>query len=616
MLVGRSRFPEFLKKLDQVDLASVDCETTGLRPYHGDRLFSIIFGIPEGEKVHAYYLNFLPYSGVEAEWVLTPTQLEQLKPVFKNPARKWYAHNAKFDVEMLAQEGIEIAGTIHCTQSAALVLYNEHQSYTLEACAARIGFKKDDAVERYILEHGLTEKRQGATQAYTHKFFDRVPFDIIVPYGETDARITYSLGQDQEAAIAGITFETEATLPPVQNILENERRLTRTVIRMERAGLRVDLPYCLRAAQYEADRAERAQQAFRRSTGRDLINSGKLFADVFTSERERWGYTEKGNPSFESDILKRFEHPAAKDVLEFRDAKSKRDFYQGFIYHADSQGFVHPSFNQDGAATGRFSSSSPNFQNLTSEEDEDQIAQEFVVRRAIIPRPGHVLVMLDYDQVEYRMMFDYACRVAGREMEIVRKIKHEGLDPHQATADVVTALGFPLARKKAKNGNFAILYGSGDKTLAATIKCPVAEARELRQAIYRASPELRTLVNEVMGATVKRGYIRNWAGRRCYFPDPRFAYKAPNYLIQGGAADVTKFAMNRIDEYLQGKRSLMIATIHDELVFDCPESEAAEVGAKAKEIMESVFPWKYLPLTCGAEHSTKSLGDKVKGLPA
>lgn len=610
MIVARATFDEVLSRLAQLKKLSADTETDGLRPYHGSRLFSIILN----DGTESFYLNFLPYQGLAPDWVLLPCHLEKLKALFAQPEIKWFFHRAKFDLHMLAQEGIEVAGEIHCTQSLGRVVYNEHLHYDLASSAERIGLKKDDTVEKYIEANRLSEKRQGANRAYTHKFYDRVPFEIISPYGEQDAAVTYRLGESQEKALQEIADETPPDLPSVLNIAANEKRLTRTVFRMERVGLRIDRPYCLRASRFEADRAEKAMAGFKGHTGQDLKNSPKLFADVFADERERWGYTDEGNPSFDSDNLKKLANPAAQDILEYRDAKSKGNFYNGFLYHADSNGDVHPNFNQDGTVTGRFSSSEPNFQNLTSEEDAEEIAQEFVVRRAIIPRPGYIFIMPDFDQMEYRMMFDYACKMVGYESELVKKIK-SGVDPHQATADLVTALGVPLSRKKAKNGNFALLYGSGDRTLAATVGGTVAEARALRTSILTVAPEIKVLVDSVMRTAETRGFIRNWAGRRFYCPNSRFAYQFPNRLIQGGTADVNKIALNRTDEYFLGMKSRLIATIHDENPCEIHESEVQEAPKRVKELMESVYPFTYLPLTVGMEWSARSLGDKQKGFP-
>jgi DNA polymerase-1 len=392
----------------------------------------------------------------------------------------------------------------------------------------------------------------------------------------------------------------------------------------------------VRAARYEADRAEKAAQAFKAASGKDFKNSPKLFADVFGPERDLWEYTEEGNPSFKSPILQRFKHPAAQTILDYRDAKSKHDFYQGFLYHADENDVVHPTFNQDGAGHGRFSSSNPNFQNLTSEEIADCAGcgrgveeipeacskcggtqfnpREFLVRKAIIPRPGFVFIMPDYDQMEYRMMFDVACSLLGYESAVVKEIKN-GKDPHQATADIVTRMGTALSRSRAKNGNFAYLYGSGDRTLAKTIGSSVEEARALKRLMAAATPEVANYIAAISGTAEKRRFIFNWLGRRCYFPDPRFSYRAPNYHISGGCADVVKIAMNRIDDALRGRKSRMVMTVHDELPTEVHESELASVPREMKTIMETVYPSKFLPLTVGMEFSAKNLSEKTKGFP-
>ena len=228
-----------------------------------------------------------------------------------------------------------------------------------------------------------------------------------------------------------------------------ERKLTKVVFEMERRGVLVDVPYCQKAQAYENDRAEKALQAFKGSVGREFSASPLLFKEIFASEKEKWVYgepTKTGqiNPSFDSDVLATFDNPAAREILDYRDAKSKSDFYAGFLYHADANGILHPHFNPDGTRTGRFSSSDPNLQNLTDEEGLEE--QEFIVRRAIVPRPGHVFLMLDYQAVEYRMMLDYA-----QEMELIEKVK-EGLDVHEATASLVG-----VTRKAAKNAQFLML---------------------------------------------------------------------------------------------------------------------------------------------------------------
>jgi len=191
----------------------------------------------------------------------------------------------------------------------------------------------------------------------------------------------------------------------------------------------------------------------------------------------------------------------------------------------------------------------------------------------------------------------------------------DGHDVHQATADLVTALGTSLKRNKAKNGNFAFVYGAGLDTLATTIKGTRADAAQLKASINSIAPEIGAFVKKVMRTTEQRKYIKNWLGRISHFPDTRWAYKAPNYLIQGGCADIMKVAMNQIDERLLKMKSNMIMTIHDEVVVEVHESEIKTVPHMVAEIMETAYPSTHLPLTVGMEWSEKSLADKTEGFP-
>ena len=612
MVVERHNFQAVLTTLRMAPSLSLDTETTGLRPYHGDRLFSLIIATP----TEAYYFNFQPYPDCPPEQVLPREWLADFKPVLENTAIDWQLFNAKFDMHFLAQEGLTLGGQVHCAKAVDLLVYNDHPEYSLAAAAGRIGLAKSDAVEEYIGKHGLSELRAvpGKKKRVRHKFYDKVPFQVVAPYGETDARITKQLADYQITKLQEIANATPANQPTVLNLLQNERRLTKTVFKMENHGVRVDLDYCIRAARYEGDRAGKFEEAFRRETGKPYSASNKLFQDVFAPERERWQHTDKGGWSFDSDVLGTFQSPAARAVLGVRDAKARADYFNGFVYHADSRGYVHPTFNPDGTGPGRFSSSEPNFQNLKRPDEDEATPEEFPVRRAIIPPDGFILVMPDYDQMEYRMMLDYAAKGVGRKTSLVSKVL-SGLDVHEATSQAATEYGTPITRSQAKTVNFLTLYGGGNQTLADGLKCGLEQARAIRTAIFDSSPEIKKLIRSVMQTAEQRGFIRNWFGRRCYFPDSSVAYRAPNYLIQGGCADVVKISMNRIDARLMHMRSKLVMTVHDELPTYVHESEVLTVPRIMSEVMETVYPFTYVPLTVSMKWSDKSLADTRKGFP-
>jgi DNA polymerase-1 len=611
-IVTRENFFATLEFLSKQSFIALDTETTGLRPHHGDRIFSLVLAIigDAGDSSYtSFYFNFNQNPDPNAPEPLYLGDFTVLQSVlFANPQIRWFIHNAKFDLAMLAKHGCKLSGQIHCTRAQGRVEYNEHMSYSLDNCAKRVGYAKDDTVEKYISEHKLWEwvEIPGKSVRAKIKFYDRVPFEIIFPYACYDAALCLHLGESQAKAFLAIDEEARAkNTPSILQITENERKLTKLVFNMEYRGLRIDRDYVEKAAQWWHQEQLLGMLAFQGATGQTYKASPKLFAEVFQDHKDKWEYTDKNNPSFESDTLKKFGSPVAEQVLRIRDAKSKCDFFNGFLWHADSDNFIHPILNPDGTATGRFSSSEPNFQNLTSEDS----SHEWTVRRAIVPsEAGGMLISLDYDQMEYRVMLDLACKRLGEETELVRKILG-GLDVHQAVADLAK-----VTRTQAKTTNFLTIYGGGNEKLAEQLGCSVEQAQAIRQAIFDAAPEIRDFIRAVTRTAENRGYVFNWAGRRCYFPDRNFAYKAPNYLIQGGCADVVKFAMPRIQEMLDncfpGVR--IVLQVHDELILDVPfhsVERAKEIIQAVKDIMESTYPHKFLPLTVGAEWSMKSLGD-------
>jgi len=611
MLVGREQFDEVVRRLSNYDTLSLDTETTGLRPYHGSVLFSIIIGSPNDN----YYFNFKDYG----TGCLTEEHKGKLqRELFDYEYRLWYMHNAKYDMAILKNDHLKIYGYLWCTMTMARIERNDHMQYGLDACAKRIGFSKDKTVEEYIDEHKLFtyETFKGKKIKKKNKHFDQVPLDIIRPYAERDAEVTHLLGQSQWKSIATQTIE----LPALMGITTMEQRLLKVCYDMEQVGVKINREFCERAAKHEEDEYEFNKDVYEAATRATYTGSWQSFSQVFLSDKDRWEYGAptkvKGevNPTFDSDVIKKFKNPLAQTVLSIREKKSKMDFYNGYLYHADSDDIIHPNWNQSGTKSGRFSSSGPNFQNLEKSRDKSSLKQEFVVRRAVVPRPGYTFIMPDYDQVEYRLMMDYAAAKVGYATELVKKILG-GLDVHTATMQVVQGVLTSFTRDQAKTVNFGILYGQGVGALADSLNVGFNEAKKIRNSVLRAAPEIGDLINAIKYTCINRKFIRTWAGRKLHLSDPNFAYKMPNHLIQGGAADVTKFAMVEIAGYLKDKEARMVMCVHDELVVEVHDSELGYVPQKIKEIMEGTYKPKYIPLTVGMSWSKISLADKTEGMP-
>lgn len=594
IVVTEENYFQILQMIRDSKALAFDTETTGLRSYHG----SEVFGISVTLKDHSFYFD-------KRNVGLTGVVLTCLHD---NPDKTVAMHNAKFDLAMVSRIcDMEPRSKIYCTLTMARLEHNDHMSYSLADCGSRIGFEKDDKVMEWLKEHECFtwEDIPGKQSRHKNYHFDRVPLELISQYAMQDTEVTYELAKHQLKHFDELS--AIANVPPINAVKDNEMKLTLTTFTMEKHGLKIDTDYVRKAIDHQDSRMASVKESFQFLTGKEFGIGSKLMKEIFSGEQERWSYTEKGNPSFDSDTLKKFSHPAAKLILEYRDAKSKSDFFNGFIYHADAENFVHPNFNAHGTATGRFSSTEPNFQNLTADED----GGEYPIRKAIVPPSlDYVIVSADFHAMEYIMLLELAARLTGAEGELLKRVK-AGADVHQATADLAKEFaGIAITRKQAKMTNFLTIYGGGNKKLSEGLDISLAEATQIRNSIFMACPEIKQLMDAVSGTADHRKYVYNWFGRRSYFPDYRFCYKALNYLIQGGCADVMKIAMNNIHDLLKDKHSKMVMTIHDELVFYIHKHEFYLV-AEIEKAMVNAFPATYLGMSVSIEASLTDLDSLI-----
>lgn len=585
MIVTTENFDQVLEKLKGAKFLSVDVETTGLYPHKDDVLFSIIIATENGPR----YFNFEDYN--DGSPFLGPRHIESLKSLFTDPTKTWFAHNAKFDLAFLRKEGVEVLGTIHDTKTVARLLWNDHMKYSLKDCVKRdIGMEKSDVVEKYIMEHGLYEdqtpvhKNTKERKAYYHK----VPFPVISEYGLIDGEITYRLGIFQRSLI-----DSDPSLKDVYNL---ECALIKPMLDMEHFGVKIDPDYCRHAIDHEEELQREAMIEFKRLTDRDFIDSNKLFSEVF--DLEHIPKTDKGNPSFDKFSLAKIpDSPIAKMIIKYREAKSQANYFHGFLHHADDSNIIHPNFLADGTATGRFSSQNPNLQNLT--KPDGSLTQ---VRAAFVPRPGFTFYIFDYKAQEYRLLVDQAGAT-----DLAKKIIG-GFDAHADTAEKAG-----VTRHEAKITLFSTIYGSGLENLSQQLGCSEEKAGKIRTSILRASPEISAYLSSTVNSARISKTARTWLGRQFQFPSHRLCYRAPNYKIQGGSADITKTAILLCDGFLIGAavESRMVLTVHDSIVLEIAHGEEWILPI-LKEIMIKAYPYKILPMDVSVERGIRNMAETEK----
>lgn len=597
MRVTNSNINFVFSELKRYKELAFDTETTGLRLFKDHSMFAFVIAHSVDE---AYYFDF--------EFVNKAEALRKLSELTENPLTLWFLHNAKFDMHAIQKEGIKIKGTIHDTEIVARLIKNDEMTYTLGSCAKRAKLKNQKMAEikDYCIEHGFWEweLRPGRKSRNRNYFFDKVPKEIMEEYTLLDGLTTFELGKYQQKQIAEMDKNKRVKVAPLRPLMEMEFKITKILQEMETTGVQLNLDYVRRSLDLENSKFAEAANNFQVLTGKEFKDSDKLFVDVFRTYGLTYGLTDKGNPSFTKDFLKpQASHPVVASILQYRDSfKVAGAYYQSFLSFADGGGVLHANIKQGGATTGRFSVTDPPLQTLKKEEDdsEETLSDETKsqVRRCLVPRPGFRFVMIDYKQMEYRVMLDYAGETA-----LIEKVA-AGMCVHQATADVMGG-----TRKAAKQINFLLLYGGGDALLAHKLGVSLAEARRLKSQYFEKLPAVKKLIDSIISTARNEGRLYNKFGRVYSFLNRNFAYKAPNYLIQGGCSDAMRTAMVKCHEILEEHHSRMIMQIHDELLFEIHENEL-DLVPLLKQAMIEAYPHRLLPMDCDVEFSTKSWQEK------
>jgi DNA polymerase-1 len=274
-------------------------------------------------------------------------------------------------------------------------------------------------------------------------------------------------------------------------------------------------------------------------------------------------------------------------------SKLKSTYTDAFAQLLDKESRVHTTFAIAATNTGRLASSNPNLQNIPIRSEEGK-----KIRSCFIAKDGWKIISCDYSQVELRLLAEVA------NVKRLKQAFADGVDVHAATASHV--FGVPLEkvdanlRRQAKAINFGIVYGISAFGLAKNIGAEPAQAKAYIDAYFAQMPEIKDYMNKTIDFAHKHGYVETPFGRRCstfgindtnkrvVANAERAAINAP---IQGGAADIIKLAMNKMERFLVdgGYRTKMLLQVHDELIFEAPEDEVAVIMPLIKNIMENVI---------------------------
>ena len=506
-----------------------------------------------------------------------------LRSLFAGDIKK-VSHNVKDLTRTLLENGLPADGFVFDTALAAYLLDATAGSYDLQRLF--VSYFNEELPKPLYLEKEAFSLLGDAAQA-------EASFDSYA--AAVDALHDVLASKLKELDMWEL-FET-AELP-----------LCRVLAEMELAGCRVDARALAEFGEMLSRRAAELEQNIYDMAGESFnINSPKQLGEIlFGKLGLPHGKKTKTGWSTNADVLEklRYEAPIVGAVLEYRQlTKLKSTYADGLLKALDPDGRVRTSFQMTVTATGRLSSTEPNLQNIPTRTD---LGSE--IRRMFVPADGCVLVDADYSQIELRIL----AHMAGDEG--MREAFLSGGDFHAETAakvfHVARADVTPEMRRSAKAVNFGIVYGISAFSLSQDIGVTVAEAKAYMEAYFATFPGVRKYMDDVVEKARKNGYVETLLHRRRDLPELKssnfnmrsFGERvALNMPVQGTAADVMKLAMVAVHKRLKAEnlQARLVLQVHDELIVECPESEAETVAKLLEEEMEHVVALS-VPLTAEA----------------
>jgi DNA polymerase-1 len=483
---------------------------------------------------------------------LSPTP--ELRALLADAAIPKRTHDWKSALHLLAAQGIQLSGEVDDTMLLSYALNPTHTTQALADVAAR---------------HGQA-----------------APATLTAAAAAIEALVPALRAEVEKAGVERIYKEIDLPLAPV-------------LFRMEQAGVRIDIGVLAGLSTRFAAELERVGERIFELAGRRFnVNSPKQLGEVLFTDLKLPAPASRGKGKAVSTAQDVLEQLAEKNevprlVLEYRHlSKLKSNYIDALPLLADSASRVHTTFMAAATATGRLSSVNPNLQNIPI---RTELGRE--IRAAFIAAPGTQLLSADYSQIELRLLAHFS----GDPLLVHAYQNNE--DIHTLTASEV--FGVPAAqmdkqtRNRAKAVNFGIVYGISPFGLAAQLGIPQAEARAYIDRYFARYAGVHAFIEKTLEQTRREGCVRTLFGRVRPIPDIEsrnpnqrgFAERtAINTPLQGTAADLIKLAMIAIDRELTERnlKTRMVLQVHDELLFEVPGDETAEVEALVRAGMEGV----------------------------
>ncbi|MBL8387710.1 MAG: DNA polymerase I [Hydrogenophaga sp.] len=571
-------FDRWLAKIEAAELTAIDTETTSLDEMVA-QIVGISFSVTPGE---AAYIP-LKHEGPDApEQLPLDEVLAKLKPWLENPAKHKLGQHIKYDRHVFANHGIEVQGYAHDTMLQSYVL-EVHKPHGLSSLA-----------ERHLGRSGIQYEDLCGKGAHQ------------IPFAQVDVAkaAEYSCeDSDQTLDVHRVLWPQIESDAKLRFIYELEIASSETLYRIERNGVLIDAPTLAKQSHELGQRIFALEQEAYEIAGQPFnLSSPKQLGEIFF---DKLGLpvikkTATGARSTDEEVLEKLaeDYPLPAKILEHRSLIKLKGTYTDKLAQLalPRTGRVHTHYAQAVAVTGRLSSNDPNLQNIPIRTAEGR-----KVREAFVAAPGHVIASADYSQIELRIMAHLSDDAA------LLRAFHEGHDVHRATAAEVFGIKpeevSSEQRRYAKTINFGLIYGMGTFGLAKSLGIENAAAKTYIDRYFARFAGVKQYMDDTRELAKQNGYVETVFGRKLVLPDIKNAKgaklaalerQAINAPMQGTAADLIKLAMVAVQQALdgQGKGTKMIMQVHDELVFEVPESEVDWLRTEIPRLMAGVAQLK------------------------
>ena len=573
---------QLVQKLLTSEILSIDTETTSTEPMEAE-LVGASFSDAENR---AWYVP------IPADRNQALATVNLLRPLYENEHSLKVGQNIKYDMIVLKNYGIHVAGPLFDTMLAHYVIQPE------------LRHNMDYLAEIYLHYRTIHIDQLIGAKGKGQKSMRDLPPAEVYRYACEDADVTLKLKnvlaeEMEKQHCAQLFYDIEMPLVPV-------------LVNMETNGVRIDTEALQQTSREFGTRLKEIEEDIYRLAGETFnIASPKQVGEVLFDHlkiADKPKKTKTGQYVTSEEVLEslRTKHPVVGRILEHRGLKKLLGTYVDALPQLinPQTGRIHTSFNQAVTATGRLSSSNPNLQNIPVRDDDGK-----EIRKAFIPDDGCEFFSADYSQIELRIM----AHLSG-DPHMIEAFR-SGNDIHAATAAKIYKINIdevtPDMRRKAKTANFGIIYGISTFGLAERMGVSRQEAKELIDGYFATYPQVKAYMDRSIEVARSQGYVETIFHRKRFLPDinsrnatvrgyaERNAINAP---IQGSAADIIKVAMARIYRKFtdEGLRSKMILQVHDELNFSVLPEEKERVQQIVLEEMEKACPMQVpLKADCG-----------------